>query len=332
MDTTLAQRFPNERVHELLVEANDLGLKHHYDAELGKYQQIVELDPTSPLGYVNQAAVLQAKNMDYEVEIDGERIKSLLDKGVELARTMLKKETNNPWGFYFLGTAFGYYANYYARSRSWILAVNYAYKAKKEFERCIEADSAFYDVYAGLGTFRYWRSRKTEAFNWLPFLGDDREEGIRLIKVTIEKGLYNKYLAIHSLVWILIDAGQYAEAKSYCELALRDYPNSRFFLWALARSYEDVDFGTARELYRRVLASVRSEKTNNHYSEVVLLYIVAKLSYRMGEYATALETCQTILSFQDLDAEIKDRLTERIELTRKLMSDAARGLESGGHH
>jgi len=322
-----AQRFPDERVHELLIAGNDLGLKQRYDEEYSKFEKIVQLRPESPVGYLYQAAVLEAKSTDYETEMEGEKLESLLDKAIELSRKMVERNDKDPWGYYFLGIAFISYANYHIRIDNWIRGANYGFKAKKEFERCIEVDSTFYDAYVGLGTFRYWRSRKTEPLNWLPFLGDDREEGIRFIKITIEKGTYNKYQAIHSLVWILIDAARYDEAITYSKKALEAYPTSRFFLWGLARAYENRDPKTARELYRELLNSVTSEKINNHYNEIVLHYIIAKLSYELGDYPTALKECQTVLSYNNLDADVKQRLEERMEHTKKLMNDVMKKMQ-----
>ncbi len=322
-----AQRIADERVHKLLVEGCDLGLKQQYDDGYARCDEIIQLQPDSPIGYLYEAAILEARSMDFETRMEEERVEPLLDKAIELSRKMLEKNDRDTWGYYFLGSAFGYYANYHVRIGNWIRGANYGYKAKKEFERCIEVDSTFYDAYLGLGTFRYWRSRKTELFNWLLFLGDDREEGIRFIKLTIEKGTYNKFQALHSLIWILIDAGRYDEAITYSKEALETYPTSRFFLWGLARAYENGNPEAAREVYQELLRSVTSEKTSNHYSEVVLHYLIGKMSFQLGEYDTALRECENVLSHNDLDEDVKGRLEERMDLTKKLMENVKQKMQ-----
>jgi hypothetical protein len=99
---------------------------------------------------------------------------------------------------------------------------------------------------------------------------------------------------------------------------LKNYPNSRFFRWGLARAYEDTDINKAISIYKELLKSIETIETRNKYNDVVLKHKIAMLYYKTKENDKALELCNEILDFEINSVKIKEKLEDRIERVKKL--------------
>ena len=133
----------------------------------------------------------------------------------------------SPWKEYYLGTADGCDAYERAERGAWLAAVRYGSSSASKFEEVIEQDSSFYDAYVGVGTYYYWRSRKTEFLHWIPFMHDSRAEGIRLLEIAAERADENRYAAISALISIELDAKNYEQVEYWSKAALKHYPDTR---------------------------------------------------------------------------------------------------------
>jgi tetratricopeptide (TPR) repeat protein len=248
-ESSPAQRLSDEPLHATVLHGIELTMQQRYDEALRLFRTLTQQVPEAPFGYLYQCGVLEARAMDLEIIEDEERIEALLDQVIPLARKMTEQKPRDPWAYYYLGSAFGYYANHHLRIGNLLRGFSYCYKAKKEFLRCLDVDSTFYDAYVGVGMFQYWRSKKTETLNWLPFLGDEREDGVRHLQLAEAKGTYNRFVALNWLARIMLDTGRDNEAADYCERVLRDFPDNRIFLWWLGQALETSNPLKARPIY-----------------------------------------------------------------------------------
>ena len=220
-------------VHSLVVTGIDFILKQDYDRADSLFRAVTDRYPNQPAGYLYQAAVMQAYNIDFDVPIDQEKFDSLLIKGKNAAEKM-----SSPWSGYFIGTADGYDAYERVERGDWFGGVRKGMSSASTFEEIIEKDSTFYDAYAGIGTYYYWRSRKTEFIRWLPFVKDDRALGIRMLITGAERSEYNRFAAMSALVSIYLDAENYKQAETWSKRGLNSYPENRVFLWGLATALD----------------------------------------------------------------------------------------------
>ena len=320
------QRLANERLHALIEQGIDLTLRQDYQAADTLFRFVAREFPEHPAGYLYQAGVVQARAMDYERQIDVARFDSLIRLGKQRAQQLIDEAPSSPWGHYFLGTAYGYdsYARVYRGD--WFGGALQGFASVAEFKKAIARDSTMYDAYAGIGTFYYWRSRRTAYFNWLPFLGDDRKEAYTLIEKTIRRGTYNRYTAISMLVTICIDAERYDTAASYANLGLERYPDNRIFLWGAATALQKAArFAEATQVYRRLLRSILDEKENNHYNEIVCRLNLAKVQLADGDSTGVQSQLQSILGYEHrefperLEDRVKDKFLQARDLQREMM-------------
>ncbi len=316
-----SEEYPDSTVNILLKKGIDLIILQQYKDAREVFLSLNKEYPQLPLGNIYLAAVEIAKTYDYAENVDSDSIKKYLTEAENQSLSLISENKNDIWYQYFYALANGYFAYYEALNKNWITAINYGLNSVAGFEKCLKIIPNFYEAYIALGTFKYWKRRKTEFLDWLPFVSNNENEGIELLDSAVSHSSYNTYLAINSLIWIYIDKKQPRMAVKLAEKALKIYPNSRFFMWGLARAFEDLDKNKAISVYKKILNSYLNITGINRYNEILLKYIIAKLYFQTGQKSESLQFCNEILSIQNISVEVKDRLKNHFEKVKYLRKE-----------
>ena len=299
-------------------------INQQYDEAKAVFKELKDKYPKIPLGYIYLAATEIAAGYDGALEFNTGYIEKNLDSAEHLAVSLIDKNDKDPWNYYFSALAEGYYAYFYALKKNWLPALNNGLNSISSFEKCLNIDPRFYDGYTAIGTFKYWRSRKTEFLSWMPFVENEEQKGINLLLISTNHFSYNEYMAFYSLIWIYIDQKKYEKAVKLADKALSKYPKSRFFKWSLARAYESVDLNKSVEIYSGLLASYEKVPDSNHYNEIVLKHILAQKYFKLGDNKRALKLCDEILDQTGLSEYVKGRLKRRLERVRRLKRELSK--------
>ena len=236
-----AQEYPDKSVNSLLKSGIDDIINQNYTQAKNKFELLNSKYPDLPFGKIYLAATEIARSYDYGEEYNGEVISKYLNASKEQSEKLVNNNSDNIWNHYFLGLAEGYISYYEGLNGSWITSLKEGINSASKFEDCLKMNPEFIEAYSGIGNYKYWKSKKTGFLNWLPFVHDDRAEGIKYLENAVDKSSYNNYLAVNSLIWIYIDQKKFDKAEQVSEKALMEYPKSRFFKWGLARAFEDLD-------------------------------------------------------------------------------------------
>lgn len=316
------QVYPDSKVDSLLrTGINSLILQNYIQAENTfavlnlKYSQL-------PFGKIYLAAVQIAKSYDYGEDYNESSIDSLLNSAKEQSEKILDENENNIWNKYFLSLSEGYYAYFKALNKDWLSALSEGANALTDFDDITKKDINFHEAYIAIGTFKYWKSRKTEFLDWLPGYKDEKINGINLLEHAIRHSTYNRYLAVNSLIWIYIDQKKNTQAVGLADSALMEYPGSRFFMWGLARAYEDINPKKSIEIYYKILNSLSHNL--NHYDEIVLKHLIAQEYNKLGDKQSAIKICNEILSTKITDENLYSRLKNRLNRVKKLKMELYR--------
>lgn len=308
-----------------LLAGIDLVLKQDYEGAMAHFRAIAERSPEHPAPYLFQAGVLQTVAMDYEAVLDRAAFDSLLALAEERSERYCERFPGDARGHFYLGSVYGYHSFADAAEGDWFGAASGAMSSVSEFEGALERDSTFEDAKLGIGTYYYWKSRQLEFLTWVPFVGDDRAEGIALIESSIERGTLNRHAAMTSLISIYLDAGDYAPAAALSERALGDYPNNRLFLWGLATAHDRLGHTSeAIAAYRRLLAAIASDRRLNAYNELVCRVNLARLEALAGQREKARGTLAPVLGrsasayAEHLNERAEKKLLEAQELAAAL--------------
>ena len=256
-------------IDSLLEQGIDILMQQRYEDALDHFRRLVFLSPQSPAGFLFQAAVLQTRALDYRMFSDRKQFDSLLAVARTRAEEMVEQEPRSPWGHYYLGTALGMMSYDQIQRGEFLRGYFKGRAAVASLEKALERDSTFSDAYAVLGTYYYWKTRKTAFLSWLPFLRDDRQTGIDYLRRAVEYGRYQRFAALSNLLWIYLDAKEFQKAEALVRTALQRYPQHRILLLGLAGALQNQGrYGEALGVYERQLKSILLDRIPNPYTEL----------------------------------------------------------------
>lgn len=316
-----AQVYPDARVDSLLRT----GIKHIVNQDYNSAEKIfIKLNKEYshiPFGKIYLAANKIAEAYDYAEDFDETYILNNLESAKEQSQKLVELDEANIWYRYFYALSEGYISYFEAIEGSWFSALSTGINSISEFEEILVEDENFFEAYIAIGTFEYWKSRKLEFMDWLPFASDTKNIGIDRLIVAIDSSSYNSHLAIISLIWIYIDQKKYEEAIKVSEKALSEFPQSRTFKWGLARAYEEKNPQKAIELYTDILNSYPNSLKENYKNEITLKHLIAQQYVKLGDNEKALKYCNEILSIKNIPQKTLDDLSDRLERVKSFKKD-----------
>jgi tetratricopeptide (TPR) repeat protein len=313
-----AQVYPDATVDSLLRTGIDYIVKQDYKSASETFYTLDDKYPSLPLGKIYLAANKIAEAYDYAEEFNETFIYGNLESAKLQAQQLEKTDDQNIWNQYFFALSEGYLSYFEALNNNWFSALSSGVNSISKFEQILEADENFYEAYIAIGTFEYWKSRKLEFVNWVPFADDTKDIGIDLLIVAIDSSSYNSHLAVNSLIWIYIDQKKYADAMEVAQSALEEFPQSRTFKWGMARAYEELNPLKSIELYKEILNSYPELKNSNYVNEITLKHIIAQQYAKIGETQQAIEYCDEVLSIKNILPKILEDMSDRLERVKEL--------------
>jgi tetratricopeptide (TPR) repeat protein len=328
-ESILAMSPQGQTLSDTLLQGIDLTLKQDYPEARTLFEVATRNHPENPAGYLYLAGMMQAEYSDYENAFDQKLFDSLLAKGEALAEAMIERKDSLDWGYYYAGTALSYRAFSESENGGWPSVIIDGTNAARMFERCLERNPQFYDAMSGLGTYYYWRSKKTEFLSWLPFVSNREREGIDFLLAASDKGTFEQFVALNSLAEVFIEEKNYDSALAVVQKGLALYPENRSFLWSLMGVVErmsDRDTAAMKLAASRMLASVMKAPVRNPYCEAACRLKLAQ--YAMGElqYGVVIDECQKILQYENLVGKTRREIGKKISAARELMRRAKEGM------
>lgn len=333
--------YQNEEIKELLLEGIDACFRENYPLAEEKFKQTVSKAPQDPAGYFFLAMLYQAEMMDYESDFRERDFYENIKVVKRYAKERIEHNRKDAWAYLFLGHAYGAKAFYDARKGDWWSGLNNGLKAKSALKEAVKHDPGLYDAYVGLGSYHYWASVVTKALWWLPFIGDNREEGITEMKLGQKRSIFSQDAAANGLIWIYINEKKFDKAISLAKQMQDKYPEGKSFLWALATAYyEKADWANALFSYQEILARLEnqidvsdlngnhSDNPDNYYNRIECKFHVANCLFNLERFEECILTCEEIQKYQ-LDEKTKERQKEKLKRTKKLLEKALKYVAKG---
>lgn len=294
--TNFAQAQPHASafLDSLLQRAILFAVNQEYGSAFRLIDEVVAYAPQDPLGHLFRAATLQSRMMDYENYGDEKEFLKSIRSCRQLAERKLQRQPGDAFGYFLLGSAYGYEAFYVGKQKRYLEAAHLGWNSIKHLETAIRLDSTMYDAYLGIGTYKYYRSKLK-----LLFFSDEREEGIAMVRKAGTHGKYSRFAAINGLTWILLDEQNAAEAFALSDSVLQRHPRSRFFMWGVAESAARLgNFDYAREIYQRLMRTLGEEQKLSPYLEAMCRMKLTRLEFKAGNNEAA---CRELQNAAELD-------------------------------
>ncbi|RQV92292.1 MAG: tetratricopeptide repeat protein [Calditrichaeota bacterium] len=311
-----------EPVKNLILQGIELTLNNRFEQAFRLYQDLIERYPHHPVGYFYCGATLQAQMLDREDYSDAGPFYSLMEKSIVLSDSLDAAGVNDPWVYFYSGSSHLYRGFLKMKLGEWFSAYKDASNGVSLLEKAIEQDSSLYDAWLGIGSYRYWKSARADFLLWLPFIPDERDEGIRMVYQAIEKGYFVEYVGKDQLVWMLLDYGRENEALALARENHLAFPGSRFFKWTLAAAaFRSREFDLSFRLYQELLDEIRNLPDSNHFNEIDCLVHLAEIEQIREDWLQAFRWSDEALRL-NLDPEIRQRAKNKLKKALTIRNEA----------
>ncbi|OGC77698.1 MAG: hypothetical protein A2Z27_01050 [candidate division Zixibacteria bacterium RBG_16_50_21] len=299
------------------------GIEYYFQENFTKAEEVflglIQADTLNPAGYYFLALTYQGEMLDLESDYREEEFYATLEKSIRMSERRLQKDKKDKLAHLYLGNSYGNWGLYQARQGSWFSALRSGFRAKANWERVLELDSSFYEAYAGLGSYFYWKSAYTKKFRWLPFVKDKRQEGMRMLKLAAESSLVSRDFALSSLMWINLKEKNYFQALNLAYYFQSKYPQAKFPLWAEGFIYyEKFDWKNALQTFDKLMQRLQETQPSNFYNLIEVEFRMANCFFNLGMYKEARLLCEKILKYP-LDKKITQRQKDKLKRTKEIL-------------
>lgn len=309
-------------IDSLALKGVDLAHQGQFLEALEVLQEIKNLYPDEPAGYVFTAAAYQTLIDSYRNEKYKDEFEQNIETAIQKADAKLKNPNPSAHDFFYAGASYGYRGIYRSFRGNWWGAFWDGGKGKKLLEKALELDSTLYDVYFGLGSYHYWRSAKSKILWWLPFFGDQRKKGIEYTKLSIARGKFAKDEAKYALTRIYAEEKDYQNVLSWADSIKKINPRDPYSRWFVGLAYIGLGkWEEAEKTYQEVISICKNSPYYDLAAEVEARYHLALIYYYQKLASKAFEQIGFILANQ---AEVKNNdyakvfLEEAKELKKKI--------------
>jgi hypothetical protein len=283
----------------LLLRGIRLTLACDFDGAMRIFRAYGQAHPEDPAGPFYAAATLQSAMMDAESDAHEREFFEAVDRAIRMGESRLAGGQADARLYFHLGNAYNYKGLYEAKRGALVNGVLHAHRGVGYLEKALAADSLYEDAYLGVGNYKYWSGRYYRYLKWLPWVRDERELGVRMVRRAADRGTLSRWVGVSSLGWIEYDRKNYAEGLGLFRRGLEEFPGSRFFLWGEADClFAMDDFAAAAGLYERLLASILASEGQSGYNEAECRYKLMRAYGALGRRDAAEAQARAVLALK----------------------------------
>ena len=267
----------NERVHSIL-RAQEYLFNDRFAQADSVYQEYINDRPSDPAGYLFRAGALFALMSDREENFREDQFKHLLDTVEVLTSQVIDTccAETTAWMYLLRGHTRSYRSLYESRFGSPMVALQYGLSSIDEYEAGLKANCSLIDLYAGIGSYHYWKSAKAGVLKWVGIFKNEKDKGIDELRYAADSSLLHRELARSGLVWIHLDQKAYDSTIALARQLVERYPHGKTFLWPLAQAlYRQMNYHQAAEVYEQIRHRLAASP-GNYYNVIQCDFHIAK--------------------------------------------------------
>ena len=323
VSSNAVQSLPAE-MHRQIIKGIGLIYSEQFKQAEKVFNRISRKWPENPVGFFFRAATIDATMHYYGTNDQEQSFFELCDRTIRVGERNSRRNPEDLWSPFFVGGARGYKGVFDARFKRWISAFRNGFEGISILKSTLNKDPSFIDAKMGIGTYYYWRSKLTKTMWWLPGVKDNREEGIKMLREAMEKGIYTKEVSATNLIDIYIAEKKYNEGLAVAERMLSVYPDCRTFLWGKAECLFNLGkLKEAEKIYSYILDTSEASSNDNHFNVIKCRYYLARIYFKQGFRYKTIAECNRILRYV-LDKRVKEHLGDIIPETGKLLKKCER--------
>jgi hypothetical protein len=273
-----------------------------------------------PAGPLFLASVFQYVAVDYDDFSRNTEFESNIKKTIVLAGKRLKQNPGDRWALYYHASANGLLGSWASLTGQVLTGVVKGRSGAVSMSSIIEADSAFADAYLFAGSYHFWKSVATARISWLPFIGDEQEQGIREVEYAITHGSLTGPLANTVLLEMLLERDPQRALVLATDL-LNRYPHCRLFAWQRGEALKKLGrFAEAQTVFEAIALSMKNDPGDNGSGELRCWWKLAGMAADSGDCETASRYCRLVIE-RGKDPAVGNRQRERIKQAATLLKE-----------
>ncbi len=290
-----------------------------FDSARMVFKQMLATDSLDHAARLYLAGVDHAEMMDREDYSRNDRFEADADATIHLAELDLGAGRDSAWAYLTIGNAHAYVASLEAKAGSWWTAMRRGLKAKGAYLDALKIDPNLYDAYLGLGTYHYWKSAKTEFINWLPFVGDRKDDGVSELQLAVDSSLFSNDLALNSLIWIQLERKEPQLALENARILTGKFPQSRLVKWGMAFScYAAGHMHEAVNYFGEIITSLEFDSTQNYFNLIECRYHRGKILLSVNDSTAARQEFGILLGYP-ASSDIRDRQKGKVKEAKAIL-------------
>jgi len=208
------------------INGKKLIFQRQYSEALTLFEKIGRDYPESVTGLFGQMAVWQIRMFEYDDFRYRKQYQSLEAKCDKFSLRQLRKGNVPSWELFVHGASDGMRGFFRGREGRWFKSLKHGLHSMRMFKQLKWQEPGFVDVDLGFGMYKYWRSVFTSRLKILPFFGDYRKDGIKLIEKVAQNGEYSRDLAEANLVFIYGNERNFSKELQVLDRILAKYPQN----------------------------------------------------------------------------------------------------------
>lgn len=274
---------------------------NRYDDAIRWSRNIIEADSSDPSGYFLLGAVYQCLSEEYRTDIYNEEIDDMLTHAIDRSNELKETDPDDPELYFISGAALGYRAIHRAFHGRWFKAFRDGLRCSSHLNESLEIDSTYYDAYWGLGSYKYYRTVYAKNFLWLPFVSDQREEGIAMIRKAIANGNLAGRMAREAFLRIYWSEKRHDDLINLADSLYGGLPDDAYILTYYLEGLLATD--RLDEAEEKLMELKGTWKMSPYYDAAGVLeseYFMARVEYQRGDVATARKILEYIIEREDL--------------------------------
>jgi len=265
-------------------------------------------------GHLFRATLLLTQQIDFGDSLGTQQLFSDLDSAehhffeefpkIDISDSL--KKSNNLLGTATVAALRAQYLNEVAGSP--IKAYKFIKEAKRNFQQSLAYNPGNVDALTALAVFDFWQSHVLRYLTWLPILADNRQESLEVLRELTKEGKEADISSTVSLVWILIENNNNAEALRIGEKLISTFGPLRSVHEPCGKAaFMLKNYGKTQAHYIALIKSLEDQERTNKTRIIGALNRLAIIADSEKDYTAVVSYADKALSFDLNEAQAKKK-------------------------
>jgi hypothetical protein len=276
-----------------------------YDSAFFIADSVSSVDSADPLAPLFRLTAIGVRDIDFDTLIDS--VKFLQTYRTVEERITAYEKTNGVSSFTKMLSGFskGFYATFFLREKSYFAAMRNGFQSLDLLQEAYRLDSTNADPLFLPGLYEYAKGELKRRLWWVLFwYPGSKKTGIERLKHCMNNGCFAASPATFALAEIYVRENKPDECSRLVERLERDFPDSRFMLWAKAKYSESRRLYYEASLCYELLAASYAAEPAGRFNAFYMRNLQAHMLLLAGQNKEAADSCRVLLREKALGREI----------------------------